>query len=107
MEAFKILAVFLAAILAGMALLLLYELLLSPVRPGKGERVELRVYISGSAPGLENTLRGLLWLRSSGRTRADIVIVDTGADAETRKTARIICENNGGVRLLSAREAER
>lgn len=82
--------------------LLLHELLLCPVRPGRGERLEAVLRLSGDAPGLEQTLRGLLWLRESGRVRMGILLVDEGLTPEARETAELLCRREAGVRLLSA-----
>ena len=102
----KILAVFTLAALAVMAFMLLYEMIICPVKPGKGERLQAVLRVSGSAPGLENTLRGLLWLQSSGRVHMSIVIVDEGMDSDTRQTAQLLCCEKNGVRLMNAREME-
>ena len=106
MIAVKLLAILMLAMLAVLLFVMLYEILLSPIRPGKGERLEARLRVSGDAPGLENTLRGLLWLKSSGKVRMEIVIVDEGMGADTRQTAELLCREGTGVRLKSAREAE-
>lgn len=101
----KILAVLIMAALAVMAFMLLYEIILCPIKPGKGERLEAVLRVSGSAPGLENTLRGLLWLQSSGRVHMSIVIVDEGMDNDTRQTAQLLCCERNNIILLNAREA--
>ena len=97
----KIAAALTLAALAVMAFMLLYEIIICPVRPGKGERLEAVLRVSGSAPGLENTLRGLLWLQSSGRVHMSITIVDEGMDRDTRQTAEILCDGRNGVILLT------
>lgn len=103
----RALAVLILAALAITIFMLLYEIILCPVKPGKGERLEAVLRVSGSAPGLENTLRGLLWLKSSGRVRMSITIVDEGMDSDTRQTAELICREKNDVRLMSAGEAAR
>ena len=85
--------------------LLLHELLLCPVRPGEGERLETALRVRGEAPGLEQTLRGLLWLRKSGRVRMEIVIIDEGMEPETRRTAELLCADEG-LRLLAAAKTD-
>ena len=106
MIAVKLLAVLMLAMLAVFVFVVLYEILLSPIHPGKGERLEAVLRVSGDAPGLENTLRGLLWLKNSGRVRMDIVIVDEGMEPDTRQTAELLCREGNGVRLKCAQEAE-
>lgn len=88
-------AVLVLAALVMMVFLLLYEMIICPVRPGENERIETALRVKGSAPGLENTLRGLLWLKSSGRVDMSIVLVDEGMDPDSRHTAQLLCEKNG------------
>lgn len=107
MMAVKVLAVLILAAMAFFSFMLLYEILLCPIKPGRGERLEAVLRVSGSAPGLENTLRGLIWLKSSGRVNMNIVVVDEGMDGDARQTAELMCREKNGVRLKSAREAER
>ena len=103
----KILAVLMLAAVAILIFALLYEIIICPVRPGKGERLQAVLRVSGSAPCLENTLRGLLWLRSSGRVKMGIVVVDEGMDEDTRQTAQLICSEESGIVLLSMNKEER
>ena len=103
----KVLAVLLLAAVAVLIFTLLYEIIICPVKPGKGERLQAVLRVSGSAPCLENTLRGLLWLRDSGRVDMSIVIVDEGMDADTRQTAELLCGEGSGVELLSGNKYER
>ena len=53
----KVLAVLMLAAVAVLIFTLLYEIIICPVKPGKGERVQAVLRVSGSAPCLENTLR--------------------------------------------------
>lgn len=101
----KALAALMLAALALMAFVLLYGIIICPVRPGKGEQLEAVLHVNGSAPGLENTLRGLVWLRSSGRVYMNIVVIDEGMDADTRQTARLLCNEKNGAVLLSEKGA--
>ncbi len=99
---FNITAAVLLAALSVLMFVLLYEIIICPVKPGEGERIETRLRVSGSAPGLENTLRGLLWLRDSGRVDMSISIVDEGMDTDTRETAELLCRYENGLRMISA-----
>ena len=100
----KILAVLMLAAVAILIFALLYEIIICPVRPGKGERLQAVLRVSGSAPCLENTLRGLLWLRSSGRVKMGIVVVDEGMDEDTRQTAQLLCGEENGIVLIRKKE---
>ena len=97
----KIIAVLMLAAVAMLVFWLLYGIILCPVKPGRGERLEAVLRVKGSAPCLENTLRGLMWLRGSGRVDMAIVIVDEGMDEDTRQTAELLCDEGSGVALIS------
>ncbi len=96
----KVLAVLMLAAVAMLVFVLLYEIIICPVKPGKGERLQAVLRVSGCAPCLENTLRGLLWLRSSGRVNMGIVVVDEGMDEDTRQTAELLCGEENGIVLV-------
>ena len=103
----KVIAVLMLAAAALLVFVLLYGIIICPVKPGRGERLNAVLRVKGCAPCLENTLRGLLWLRDSGRVDMSIVIVDEGMDADTRQTAELICGEGSGVELLSGNKYER
>ena len=65
--------------------------LLLPV--GRGARVT--VPAQGGGEGLEQTVRGLLWLRRTGLWRGEIVIEDRGLDGDGRALARALAERSG------------
>lgn len=93
----------LAALLVTAALMLLLWYLrgavLTPVKPGRNQRLSVVVSVTGSAPGLENTVDALLWLSANGTLPAEVVIRDAGMDAETRGTAEIL-SRRGTVKLI-------
>ena len=97
----KIIAVLMLAAVAMLVFWLLYGIIICPVKPGRGERLEAVLRVKGSAPCLENTLRGLMWLRGSGRVDMAIVVVDEGMDEDTRQTAELLCGEDSGVALIS------
>ena len=97
----KIIAVLMLAAVAMLVFWLLYGIIICPVKPGRGERLEAVLRVKGSAPCLENTLRGLMWLRGSGRVDMAIVVVDEGMDEDTRQTAELLCGEGSGVALIS------
>ena len=55
--------------------------LLAPVQAREGVDVLSVIVISGEAEGLEETARGFLWLRETGRAYTDIIIAADGASA--------------------------
>ncbi|MBR6521701.1 MAG: hypothetical protein IKT47_03450 [Oscillospiraceae bacterium] len=97
----KIIAVLMLAAVAMLVFWLLYGIIICPVKPGRGERLEAVLRVKGSAPCLENTLRGLMWLRGSGRVDMAIVVVDEGMDEDTRQTVELLCGEGSGVALIS------
>ena len=97
----KIIAVLMLAAVAMLVFWLLYGIIICPVKPGRGERLEAVLRVKGSAPCIENTLRGLMWLRGSGRVDMAIVVVDEGMDEDTRQTAELLCGEGSGVALIS------
>ena len=49
----------------------------------------------GGGEGLEQTVKGLLWLRRSGLWRGEIVIEDCGLDGDGAALARALAGNDG------------
>jgi hypothetical protein len=87
---------FLALVISGALVFLLWLLrgaLLTPVRLGKNESLRLTLRVCGPEPALENTVRALLWLMEEGVLPAELAIEDGGMDAETRRAAEILAEN--------------
>ncbi|MCD8255547.1 MAG: hypothetical protein LUC36_08430 [Oscillospiraceae bacterium] len=76
--------------------------LLLPVRSGAGEKISVVVSVTGSAPELENTVRGLLWLRGNGTLRAEIVVRDCGMDSAAKSAAEIMARS-GKISLIPAK----
>lgn len=89
-----LLEIVLAVLICAFVLLgiwLLRGMLLTPVSLGKGERLTLRLEVSGAAAELESTVSGLLWLSQNGTLcYARLYIIDCGMDEETRQSARIL-----------------
>ena len=100
----KIIAVLMLAAVAMLVFWLLYGIIICPVKPGRGERLEAVLRVKGSAQCIENTLRGLMWLRGSGRVDMAIVVVDEGMDADTRQTAELLCGKENNVVLIEKEE---
>ena len=65
--------------------------LLLPGRCG----VRLTVSARGGGEGLEQTVRGLLWLRRTGLLRGEIIIEDCGLDGNGLALARTLAGRHG------------
>ncbi len=81
----------------------LYGKLLVPVGP---EPVFAVVPAAGDGAGLEQTVRGLLWLRGDDLIDYVVVIADCGLDEEGRRMAEVLCRGSGQVRLCAAAQVE-
>ena len=57
--------------------------------------VRLTVPAQGGGEGLEQTVKGLLWLRRTGLLRGEIVIEDRGLDGDGAALARALAEERG------------
>lgn len=91
MEIIQFLAVLLAAFgLVSLSWLALGALLL----PGSCA-VRTVVCAQGGGEGLEQTVKGLLWLRRTGLWRGEIVIEDCGLDGDGAALARALAEESG------------
>ena len=53
------------------------------------------VTAKGGGAGLEQTVKGLLWLRRTGLLRGEIVIEDCGLDGDGLALARALAEKSG------------
>ena len=90
-EIVQFVAILLAAFgLVGLGWLALGALLL----PGRCA-VRLTVPARGGGEGLEQTVRGLLWLRRTGLWRGEVVIEDCGLDGDGAALARALAEEGG------------
>ena len=72
-------------------------LLLTPVRRRERADVFAVIVARGDAQGLEQAVRGLMWLQDSGRAQMGIIIADSGMDDEARRRAELLAEKNGAV----------
>ena len=86
---------FLAILLAAFGLVSLSWMALGALLlPGRCD-VRLTVSARGGGEGLEQTVRGLLWLRRTGLWRGELVIEDRGLDRDGRALARALAEKRG------------
>lgn len=79
---------------------------LTPVRAEGKNRLYALICVSGSMPGLQRTVNGLLWAIQTGVAEYDILIVDNGMDEETRLLAQKIAETEHRVSICALDELE-
>ena len=79
----------------------------TPVRCGRGTGVSTVVAARGSAEGLEQTLKGLVWLEENGIVVARILIVDCGMDEEGLTLARLLAKKYANIVICEAEEVKR
>ncbi len=97
---------------AGIALgglLLLWKIrgaLLTPVARGKNLRLRLVLHVTGPAPALEASVRGLAWLLEDGVLYGSVKIVDRGMDEETLEIARRLASGTRNVTLWTKETKE-
>ncbi len=78
-------------VIAAILMLIIWALkgvLLTPVKTGDSTDIEIELRLRGSEPALEQTLRGLLWLRENGTLKANIRIIAHEPDEVIRHIAR-------------------
>ncbi|MGE4354595.1 MAG: hypothetical protein AB7D36_10995 [Oscillospiraceae bacterium] len=91
-----------AIIVAGIVILAVWYIngaLVTPVVGGKNIGIQVCVKASGSAPELEHTVSGLLWLVENGTINGEIVIVDDEMDDYTRLTAEMLAKDDDRIHL--------
>ena len=81
-----------------------YGSLYTPVRFGRGTGVCTVVTARDSAEGLEQTLKGLVWLEENGIVVARILIVDCGLDEDGLALARLLAKRYANVVICQAEE---
>lgn len=100
-------AIILTAGAATFALTYLYDRLVLPVRPGKGERISVLLSVSGDAPDLESTVKSLVYLGDSGRLPMRLELVDEGMSPDALETARMLARRYGGITLSEGKNGQR
>jgi hypothetical protein len=73
----------------------------TPVERMENISIQICVGVSGTAPGLEHTVSGLLWLIENGTMPGEIVICDHGMDETARLTAQAIARGEKLVHYRS------
>jgi len=82
----------------------IYGALRTPVRCGRGCGVCMVVTAKGGAEGLEQTLKGLVWLEQNGIVVARILIVDCGMDDEGLTLVRLLAQKHANIVLTKPEE---
>lgn len=86
---------FFAVLLAAFGLVSLGWLALGALLLPERCNTRLTVSARGSGEGLEQTVRGLLWLRRTGLWRGELVIEDCGLDEDGLILARALAGKKG------------
>lgn len=99
--------IFCVICIAGAVILFIWILrgmLLMPLKLGKNTRLMVLLQVKGVEPCLEQTVKGLDWLRSNGTLPGDIVIVDDGMDEETVDISQRLTNDLNGVRCWKKKD---
>lgn len=107
MRLLYVLAVIFASGAVIFALTYLYDRLVLPVRPGRGERISVLLSVSGDAPDLESTVKALVYLKDSGRLPMCLELVDEGMSPDALQTARMLARRYGGITLSEEKDGQR
>ncbi len=83
---------------------LLFGRILTPA--GNRETVSM-VPGQGDGEGLEQAVRGLLWLRGGGMLQGELVIVDCGLSPTGRSIAAALCMREPGVEVWALSDLPR
>ena len=76
----------------------------TPIRAGRGTDVHTVIRVRDSAPELEQTLKGLIWLQENDMVLGQILIVDCGMDEEGLALTRIAAQKYKNLKLLAPEE---
>lgn len=92
--------IILAAVICGAVITILIELrgrLLCPVKRRENAELFALIVVSGEAEGLEETARGLGWLKDTGKAIMPVVIVLDGATVGAQRRAERLARLTGGT----------
>lgn len=106
MATFQVLAAFGLSVAFMLLLWSLKGFLLKPVKPQKDLKVTVLITANEAASGLEQEVKNLRWLKNDGRLDAELIIVDTGMDAEAAQTAALLSHDDPSVMLCRPGEIE-
>ena len=71
--------------------------LLLPVKCGKNTKLWMLIDVRGDGAALEQTVKGLSWLNYNGKTKMQLVILDSGLDEEGRKAAALAARKESTI----------
>lgn len=89
---------FIAVLLAAFGMVSLGWLALGALLLPGGCPARMVISAKGDGGGLEQAVKGALWLRRTGLWRGEVVIEDCGLDADGAALARALAQD-GGVRF--------
>ena len=81
-------------------------LLLTPVRRRENADVFAVIRAKDDAQGLEQAVKGLVWLKDSGKAELGLIIADDGMNFEARRRAQLLAEKSGAVVCAAERICE-
>ena len=88
---------------AAVIILLLWALrgvMLLPVCCGRNTKMRMELAVRGPEPALEHTLEGLIWLHDNGTLNADITVVASDIDDDTRHVIKSYAEDKKFISVI-------
>ena len=97
--------VFFATVLALITLLVCWCALGALLMPKGGREVTL-LFLQDDAPHLEQKVRHIRWLHSTGIFTGELLLVDCGMTQEVRKTAEILAKDSFFIHLIAEKDLQ-
>lgn len=72
----------------------------------KGGREVTLLFLEADAPYLEQKVRHFKWLRSTGISTGELLLVDCGMTQEVRKTAEILAKDSFFIHLVAEKDLQ-
>ena len=89
--------------IASILLILLWSVkgvMLTPISSGKNTLLSIDLNVSGKEPMLEQTIKGIIWLRENGTLKAKVHINTQNADTAAKHIARCYADMYDFITLL-------
>ena len=89
--------------IASILLILLWSVkgvLLTPISSGENTLICIDLSVSGKEPMLEQTIKGIIWLRENGTLKAKVHINTQNADTAAKHIARCYADMYDYITLL-------
>lgn len=89
--------------IASILLILLWSVkgvLLTPISSGENTLISIDLSVSGKEPMLEQTIKGIIWLRENGTLKAKVHINTQNADTAAKHIARCYADMYDYIILL-------